>query len=136
MGSVAPEDDDSDGLSIGVIIGIVAAILAFIFIILVICIICITWRRSRYRERKERIIDSIYADNRRYYYILLRWWPNGVFTLSDTETKTETDKSGFCRIVWRCSYISKTETYLNLQGFYVCFIGICMGLNPGVGQCE
>ena len=70
VGSVAPEDDDSDGLSIGVIIGIVAAILAFIFIILVICIICITWLRSRYRERKERIIDSIYADNRRYYCIV------------------------------------------------------------------
>ena len=67
VGSVALEDDDNDGLSIGVIIGIVAAILAFIFIILVICIICITWRRSRYRERKERIIDSIYADDRRYY---------------------------------------------------------------------
>ena len=33
MGSVAPEDDDSDGLSVGVIIGIVAAILTFIFII-------------------------------------------------------------------------------------------------------
>ena len=70
VGSVVPGDDGNDGLSVGVIIGIVAAILAFIFLILVICIICITWRRNRYRERKERIIDSIYADNRRYYCIL------------------------------------------------------------------
>ena len=113
VGSVALEDDDNDGLSIGVIIGIVAAILAFIFIILVICIICITWRRSRYRERKERIIDSIYADNRRYYYILIRWWPNDVFTMPDTATETETDKSGFSRILWGCLYCSNTETYSN-----------------------
>ena len=94
VGSVVPEDDGNDGLSIGVIIGIVAAILAFIFLILVICIICITWRRSRYRERKERIIDSIYAENRRYYYYILHCLPNGMFTLPDIAT--ETDKNGFC----------------------------------------
>ena len=53
----AGSDDD---VPVGVIIGIIAAILAFIFII-----ICIQWQRSKNQERTERIIDSIYADNRR-----------------------------------------------------------------------
>lgn len=67
MNTVAPgsDDDDGDSFPVGVIVGIVAAILALLFILLVVCVLCVQWRRSRRQEHKERIIDDIYADNRR-----------------------------------------------------------------------
>ncbi len=58
-------DDDEDDFPVGIIVAIVAAILAVLFIVLVVCVLCVQWCRSRTRHRKERIIDNIYADNRR-----------------------------------------------------------------------
>ena len=56
----------------------------------------------------------------------------GLFTLPDTET--ETDKNGFYRILWGCSYCSETETKAISNWFCTYFIGYNIGV--GVGQCE
>ena len=45
-----------------------------------------------------------------HLFVFLVYKCNGVFTVPDTETNTETDKNGFCRIVWRCSYCPERDT--------------------------
>ena len=45
-----------------------------------------------------------------------------------TDTDTQTDKNGLCRIVWRCLYSSDIESVGNSIGFSTHVIGICIGL--------
>ena len=56
----------------------------------------------------------------RYHFVPVfsSFYDNGVFTVPDTETDTDTDKNELCRIVWRCSHCTDTNTDTNTDTDY------------------
>ena len=91
------------------------------------------------RGSKEKLLWSVLPINVnctvKYFKLTNLIKTDGSVRLTVAETKTEANKNGLYRIVWRCTHCTKTDINTDSTlSFFILVIGLGLGLS--LGNCQ